>query len=538
VRVSEGGEGGEGGGLVGTVLAGRYRILSQLGEGAMGAVYLGEHLRIGRRDAIKVLRPSLAGDAEAMARFGRGVRNVSRIHHANVCTVYDFGDTEEGRGFLAMEYVPGGTLADLLQREGRLPASRAVEIARQAAAALQAAHDAGIVHRDLKPGNLMVAPGRDGADVVKVVDFDIAKGSAEGEPGDVTRVGFVVGTPEYMSPEQLLGEPLDGRSDVYSLGLVLFRMLAGALPFRAPTTQDLLVQRLTIAPLPLADVLPGLDAPHALQDALDRALQRRPDDRFASAAEFARAIEAAVASPSADPPSNASPRPRENADALPPTVVAGATAAGVAPEGVRVSVRARWAAMAAMAAVGIGAAAVLAWGAVRSRDAGGSPRGGSKPGLDTQVGASSQGDRHRPPKADSITISTDTPSKPGRHPPPPPPRHDAVDGVHAPTKTPVRQASDSAEASAAHELAYRLERELDGVSSPDALRGLRDRAQALYDRGGVVAADRALAAYVAGDASSKLGEPSMCAQWMERSVALHASRGAQLLLDHCRLPAP
>jgi eukaryotic-like serine/threonine-protein kinase len=281
--------------LVGTVLAGRYRILSKLGEGAMGAVYLGEHLRIGRRDAIKVLRESLEGDAEALARFSRGTRNVSLIQHPNVCTVYDFGDTDDGRRYLAMEYVPGETLQDLLRREGRLPPARAQAIFAQVAGALQAAHEAGIVHRDLKPGNVMVSPGRGGADAVKVVDFDIAKGSSDGEAGDVTRLGFVIGTPEYMSPEQLLGMTLDGRSDVYSLGIMLFRMLAGALPFRAADTQELMVQRLTGSPLRLDEVLPGLAVPAALQAALDRALQRRAEDRFDTAAAFADAVAAALA---------------------------------------------------------------------------------------------------------------------------------------------------------------------------------------------------------------------------------------------------
>jgi tRNA A-37 threonylcarbamoyl transferase component Bud32 len=287
--------------LVGTVLAGRYRILRKLGEGAMGAVYLGEHLRIGRHDAIKVLRESLAADREALARFIRGARNVSIIQHPNVCTVYDFSETEDGRCFLAMEFVTGETLQDVLAREGRLAPARAVGIAVQVAGALQAAHDAGIVHRDLKPGNVMVSPGRAGEDVVKVVDFDIAKGSAEGQGGDVTRLGFVIGTPEYMSPEQLLGMALDGRSDVYSLALVLFRMLAGALPFRAQDTQELMVQRLTGTPLRLDEVLPALRVSPALQAALDRALQRRAEDRFAGAAEFADAIIRAVADAPAGP---------------------------------------------------------------------------------------------------------------------------------------------------------------------------------------------------------------------------------------------
>jgi serine/threonine-protein kinase len=278
--------------LVGALLAGRYRVLRKLGEGAMGAVYLAEHLNIGRKDAIKVLRDNLANDPEAIARFLRGTRNVSAIRHANVCAIYDFSQTEGGLRFLAMEYVEGPTLKEVLDREGTLPVERAVDIACQVAAALDAAHGAGIVHRDLKPANIMLVRGKAGADVVKVVDFDIAKGPEGGE--EVTRLGFVIGTPEYMSPEQLMGEPLDGRSDVYSLGLVLFRMLTGTLPFHAEGTQDIMIARLTSAPMRLDEARPGTGFPEALQHALDRALQRKPADRQEDAEQFAHELRAAV----------------------------------------------------------------------------------------------------------------------------------------------------------------------------------------------------------------------------------------------------
>lgn len=305
------------GGLVGSMLAGRYRVLKKLGEGAMGAVYMAEHTRIGRKDAIKVLRDNLARDPEAVARFLRGTRNLSAIRHPNVCTIYDFTETDDGLRFMAMEYVEGPTLKEVLDREGTLPLERAVDIARQIADGLQAAHDLGIVHRDLKPGNIMLLRGRGGRDLVKVVDFDIAKGPDEG--GDeVTRTGFVVGTPEYMSPEQLMGEPLDGRSDVYALALVLYRMLAGQLPFRAEGTQDIMIARLTQSPMSLADARPGLIVPAGLQRALDRALQRKPADRQANADAFGDEIVASLRdAPSPVPP----PASRPGAD-VPPTTVA------------------------------------------------------------------------------------------------------------------------------------------------------------------------------------------------------------------------
>jgi tRNA A-37 threonylcarbamoyl transferase component Bud32 len=281
---------------IGSILAGRYRIVQRLGNGAMGAVYLGEHLRIGRKDAIKVLRDSLAHDREAMARFIRGARSVSKIRHENVCTIYDFSDTADGVQFLAMEYIPGSTLRDALEEKGTFPIERALDITVQAANALQAAHDAGIVHRDLKPANIMLMPGRGGADIVKVVDFDIAKAQDDSDESEVTRLGFVVGTPEYMSPEQLTGERLDGRSDVYSLAIVFYRMVTGLVPFPSDNTREMLVSRLTTAPKPLAEMMPGKQFPPALQSVLDWALQRNPDERTPSAATFAHALKEATGS--------------------------------------------------------------------------------------------------------------------------------------------------------------------------------------------------------------------------------------------------
>ncbi|HSM04637.1 MAG TPA: protein kinase [Longimicrobiales bacterium] len=295
--------------LVGTVLAGRYRIVKMLGEGAMGAVYLGEHLRIGRLDAIKVLRPALSKDPESIARFTRGAQNASRVRHPNVCSIYDFGETEGGVAFLAMELIDGESLQDLLKRLGHLPIDECIHIVRQTALALQAAHEAGIVHRDLKPGNIMLTRGRDGRRVVKVVDFDIAKGSSEGQSSDLTQMGLVIGTPEYMSPEQLTADALDGRSDVYSLGMVLFRMLTGVLPFAARTTREVMLQRLTAEPGTLAGAAPEMTFPPGLQSVLDRALARAPERRFPDAEAFARALEDVSTSPAADAPVPVAPSP-------------------------------------------------------------------------------------------------------------------------------------------------------------------------------------------------------------------------------------
>ncbi|HEV2750648.1 MAG TPA: protein kinase, partial [Gemmatimonadales bacterium] len=288
--------------LVGQVVADRYHVMKKLGEGGMGQVYLAEHVKMGRRSAIKVMNPSMVHDPEAVARFNREAANASRITHPNVCAIYDFGETPEGLIYLAMEFVEGEPLTDVLARDGVLPVGRAASIFLQVADALQAAHDLGIVHRDLKPDNIMLTRARDGSDVVKVVDFGIAKavGGVSGGSGDsqkVTKTGLVVGTPEFMSPEQLSGDPLDGRSDVYSLALVFFKMLTGKLPFEGTTVQDTMVKRLTDEPASLADARPDLHFPPGLQATLDSAFARRPVDRYQSAAKFADGVAAVLGAP-------------------------------------------------------------------------------------------------------------------------------------------------------------------------------------------------------------------------------------------------
>jgi len=274
--------------LVGQVVADRYHVIKKLGEGGMGQVYLAEHVKMGRRSAIKVMNPSMVHDPDAVARFNREASNASRITHPNVCAIYDFGETPEGLIYLAMEFVEGEPLTELLERDGSLPVPRAFGIFVQVAEALQAAHDLGIVHRDLKPDNIMLARRTGGGDMVKVVDFGIAKAVGGDESGQkVTKTGLVVGTPEFMSPEQLSGDKVDGRSDLYSLALVLFRMLAGKLPFEATTVQETMIKRLTDDPTKLAEARPDLTFPPGLQAVLDTALARNPVDRYQMVAKFA-----------------------------------------------------------------------------------------------------------------------------------------------------------------------------------------------------------------------------------------------------------
>ena len=300
--------------LVGQVVADRYHIVKKLGEGGMGQVYLAEHVKMGRRSAIKVMNPSMVHDPDAVARFNREASNASRITHPNVCAIYDFGETSDGLIYLAMEFIEGEPLTDVLEREGALGITQAVHIFLQVGDALQAAHDLGIVHRDLKPDNIMLSRGKGGRDVVKVVDFGIAKAVGGDDAGQkVTKTGLVVGTPEFMSPEQLSGDKVDGRSDLYSLALVFFRMLTGKLPFEANTVQETMIKRLTDEPVKLATVRPDVQFPTGLQEVLDSALRRSPVDRYQTVTRFAESV-ASVTGTGREAP-GAIPRTRADTDA-------------------------------------------------------------------------------------------------------------------------------------------------------------------------------------------------------------------------------
>jgi serine/threonine protein kinase len=262
--------------LIGAVIDERYYLTKKLGHGGMGDVYLGEHVRTQRLCAVKVVARRQARDPEALGRFLREATNAGRISHHNVATVYDFGETADGLVYLAMEYVDGEPLSLILEREGALPPVRAVEIARQVAEGVSAAHELGIVHRDLKPGNILIAQDRRGGDLVKVVDFGIARAPAD-EQQNLTRTGIIIGTPEYMSPEQLIGDPVDGRSDIYSLGCILYQMLTGEQAFGGVTAQ-VITRRLTEKPPRPREKNPAIPKP--LDDLIVTALGRTPQERF------------------------------------------------------------------------------------------------------------------------------------------------------------------------------------------------------------------------------------------------------------------
>ena len=279
--------------MVGSIVAERYHVMKKLGEGGMGQVYLAEHVKMGRKSALKVMHPGMVKDVDAISRFNREAANASRISHPNIAAVYDFGETPDGIIFLAMEFVDGPPLTKVIEQSGALPAKRAAEIVRQTGDALAVAHDLGIVHRDLKPDNIMIAKTRDGGDLVKVVDFGIAK-AANSEAQKVTKTGLVVGTPEYMSPEQLAGDKLDGRSDIYSLALVAFNMLTGKLPFPSDSAQEAMIMRLTDRPKSLGEMRPDVNWPADVQGVMDKALERDATLRYQTAAEFGRDLQRAI----------------------------------------------------------------------------------------------------------------------------------------------------------------------------------------------------------------------------------------------------
>jgi serine/threonine protein kinase len=273
--------------LIGSVLAERYHILKRIGEGGMGRVYLGEHVKMNRQCAIKVMSPALVNDSESASRFAREASSAARIIHPNVAAVFDYGESD-GLVYLVMEYVDGEPLSRLLAREAPFALERAVDLARQIADGLGAAHELGIVHRDLKPDNILVTRSKSGREVAKVVDFGIAKAMQEGAGEALTRTGLVIGTPEFMSPEQLLGDPIDARSDLYALGCILHLMLTAAPAFDAPTREQMIKRRLSENPPHAQELDPGI--PDSIDRVIVKLLARTPDERYGSAAEVRDAL--------------------------------------------------------------------------------------------------------------------------------------------------------------------------------------------------------------------------------------------------------
>ena len=277
--------------LIGQTLAGKYKIEKLIKMGGMGSVYRGRHVLMDKTVAIKVLRPSLAGDDAVVARFSREAKAASKISHPHAVSVTDFGEAENGVVFLVMEYLDGRTLKEVITKEGPLSLGRAVEIVRQVAGALDAAHDQGVIHRDLKSENIMLV-SHNGDEWAKVLDFGIAKilqpvgGAADAE---ITQANLVVGTPQYMSPEQCSQSgALDARSDVYSLGIIVHEMLTGTLPFTGESATVVMMKQ--VQDPPPSVLASRSQLPAAVDGVIKRALAKQPIDRFQSAGELSAGL--------------------------------------------------------------------------------------------------------------------------------------------------------------------------------------------------------------------------------------------------------
>jgi hypothetical protein len=273
----------------GTVIAGRYRIEGKIAAGGMGEVYRVEHVELGRTFAMKVMKRELSNDQQFVDRFRREAIASSRIGQQNIVDITDFGRTEDGRFYFVMEYLDGETLAELVRREGPVSPRKVLHLTAQMCAALGAAHRVGVVHRDLKPDNVMVLKRARQASLVKVVDFGIAKVRQQGGGDQHTFIGMVVGTPQYMSPEQAAGLQVDARSDIYSLGLVVYELLAGQPAFKGESASVLMAMHMT-EPAPQLPKLPE-PVPGALEDVLFKMLAKRPEDRPQSMEEVLEALE-------------------------------------------------------------------------------------------------------------------------------------------------------------------------------------------------------------------------------------------------------
>jgi eukaryotic-like serine/threonine-protein kinase len=271
-------------GLIGRTVGGRYRVVSKLGQGGMGTVFRAEQISVKRLIALKVLDPTLGTDPELIRRFNAEAEVAGRLSHPNTVTLFDFGQDETGLLFIAMELVKGTSVRDVIQNEGAVAPLRAVDIAEQVASSLADAHAHGIVHRDLKPDNVILSERAGRQDVARVLDFGIAKlrddrGTLTGANAAMTRAGQLLGTPAYMSPEQILGQGIDGRTDVYALGVMLYEMVSGRLPFDATSLMALLAMHMHDAPIPLEIRRPDLMLPIPLKTLIMRCLAKAPADR-------------------------------------------------------------------------------------------------------------------------------------------------------------------------------------------------------------------------------------------------------------------
>jgi serine/threonine protein kinase len=279
------------GSMIGQTLDGRYRITRKLGEGGMGEVYGAEHIHIEKRFAIKLLKAEIVQNQEAVTRFRQEARSASSIGHNNIIRIEDFGQLGDGRIYMCMELLDGLALNDLITQP--LPADRLLNILIQTGHGLAAAHAKGIIHRDMKPENIFVTRGPNGEDVPKLLDFGIAKVSGnDGSQNHLTRTGTIFGTPFYMAPEQALGNPVDARTDIYAMGVIMYECFSGSLPFQGESFMGILTQHITTEPEPVAQraAKAGRQMPVGVAEIITRCMQKNPAQRFATMDELVNAL--------------------------------------------------------------------------------------------------------------------------------------------------------------------------------------------------------------------------------------------------------
>ncbi len=281
------------------LLGGRYRLEAKLGSGGMGVVYRATDQTMHRAVAVKLVRgvDGVMLDDEVTGRFLREAKNTARVQHENIIEVYDLGCSDQGDLYFVMELLEGESLSTKLRRDGKLPPALAVHIARQVCAALHVAHAAGIIHRDLKPANVMLVQRGSDPSYVKVLDFGVAKSYTPDQQTQLTHTGMLVGTVEYMAPEQIMGRTVDGRTDLYALGVVLYRMLSGKAPFRDGGVPALIHAHLNVYAKSMTEANPEI--PGELDRVVLRCLAKQPEQRFESMEELSRALAGAIEPPEA-----------------------------------------------------------------------------------------------------------------------------------------------------------------------------------------------------------------------------------------------
>ena len=279
--------------LSGQKLDDRYRVVSKLGEGGMGIVYIAEQTMVGRKVALKVLRKDMVKDKSTISRFFTEAKAIASLGSSHTITLYDFGVTDDGLLYYTMELLSGHPLADMIKQQGAMDYRRAADILLQAADSLEEAHEAEILHRDLKPDNLFISEKR-GKDHVTILDFGIAKLMGESDLESVTRTGMICGTPAYLSPEQILGNPAVPASDLYSLGILFYEMLAGIPPFKSTTPMKLMMKHLNEKPQLISIRNPEMEVPASIDRFIQKALEKEAVDRFQTVAEFRVALQTAL----------------------------------------------------------------------------------------------------------------------------------------------------------------------------------------------------------------------------------------------------